>query len=389
MAIHQDVSGCNEVPLPDIPNNTNVRIAFISTERLGVIQPLALMSRNGPTSKSAQPRLYMRLDKFLRWLDEVLQMTPEIKQKTKIDLGLKLMFDSKEYYFLPQYVDKARELYGRWEDVNWGASEAEGEAMDIDEDHHDEVKVEPGRKRHKTSTASKARKDSAVRTNEDSDDAGPAVLRLPPANHPVWGVDGTMHGICLSEGKRRTQKLDPRYIQSKRDFRAYGHNGCQVGDWYPFQIVALFRGAHGASQGGISGNKNTGAYSIVVSSQYDDLDHDRGDSLYYSGSDSHKPKRPSPASTGTLALHMSIATGNPVRVLRSHTGKTRFAPSEGLRYDGLYEVLEVRERVNNNGGKYEQFRLTRMAGQSEIATHRPNATEVRELERIERGFKAI
>jgi hypothetical protein len=87
------------------------------------------------------------------------------------------------------------------------------------------------------------------------------------------------------------------------------------------QIVALFRGAHGSKIGGISGNAATGAYSVVTSGgAYEELDEDRGNTLYYSGSRSHDntdPKKPFPSSPGTLALKASQRTHNPVRVLRA------------------------------------------------------------------------
>lgn len=45
------------------------------------------------------------------------------------------------------------------------------------------------------------------------------------------------------------------------------------------RMVALFCGAHGATQGGIYGNRETGAYSVVISGEYDDLDQDYGNVL--------------------------------------------------------------------------------------------------------------
>ena len=73
-----------------------------------------------------------------------------------------------------------------------------------------------------------------------------------------------MHGVVLKiSSRRRDYILDSRY--PKRDAKVFGHNGLDVGQWWPMQIVALFNGAHGSKIGGISGNSQTGAYSIVTS----------------------------------------------------------------------------------------------------------------------------
>lgn len=93
------------------------------------------------------------------------------------------------------------------------------------------------------------------------------------------------------------------------------------------QLVALFNGAHGTKQARIAGNSGTGAYSIVVSGQYHDLDQDHGDVLYYSGSRSHDnedPERPGESSRATLALKASWHSGRLVRVLRASGGMSRW-----------------------------------------------------------------
>lgn len=125
---------------------------------------------------------------------------------------------------------------------------------------------------------------------------------------------------------------------------------------YPLQIVALAHGAHGARIAGIAGDTALGAYSIVVSSKgaYEGLDRDEGNRLFYSGSHSHEnkdPDRPGKSSTGTQALKASLASGRPVRVLRSGggTGNHRWAPDSGIRYDGLYRVVRKLTPLNARG----------------------------------------
>lgn len=124
---------------------------------------------------------------------------------------------------------------------------------------------------------------------------------------------------------------------------------------------------------------------MVVSGLYDDLDKDYGDSLYYSGSNSHDntdPKRPADSSAGTLALHTSLETQQPVRVLRSSKGKSKWCPSEGLRYDGLYKVVAVSYPYNAKGGMFEQFKLARSETQDPIDKSRPTPREQKLFERI-------
>lgn len=186
------------------------------------------------------------------------------------------------------------------------------------------------------------------------------AVRPPRRDHPIYGEEGIMHGVLFVRGNREqtVYRLNPR-IQHK-SARSFGHNGIPVGSWWPLQIVALHNGAHGARVAGIAGNSHVGAYSIVVSALYNELDKDEGDILYYSGSNSHDHDDPtsSPKATNcTKTLAASLAPPRrAVRVLRSggssgSTTKNRsdYAPSVGLRYDGLYEVVERLQAINSKG----------------------------------------
>lgn len=78
-----------------------------------------------------------------------------------------------------------------------------------------------------------------------------------------------------------SDRLDTRF-QPKLSFRAFGNNNLLNGQWWPYQICTLRDGsvlkpgsddyvlrficrAHGSSQGGISGLKDSGAYSCIMS----------------------------------------------------------------------------------------------------------------------------
>lgn len=369
--------------------NNATEIEYFSRERQNVIQKLALQSQKNhgfPHPTTEQTILLHRLGLLLTRLDQDVKVTPTFKQKTKIDEGLKLMFEKPNYHFPKEHSNKARALFEKWQDENWGASPSvkdEEIAIKIESGSEAEMSEVPHPKRRKTSGLGKSRKQSMA---EDNDDSRP--LRLPPVNHEIWGVNGIMHGIAYKKGEKKVRVLDPRY--QKRDAAVFGHNKLRNGDWFAGHLPALFRGAHGTSMAGIAGSRETGAYSIVVSGLYDDLDQDHGNILFYSGSGSHNntdPHAPAKSTSGTLALHKSLETQKPVRVLRSDSGKSKYAPTCGYRYDGLYRVESVNYPKNGKGGLYEQFKLVRLEGQSDIDIRRPTPTEQWHFGRIGVGFR--
>ncbi|KAL8785861.1 MAG: hypothetical protein Q9195_008456 [Heterodermia aff. obscurata] len=186
-----------------------------------------------------------------------------------------------------------------------------------------------------------------------------------------------MRGIVIIGGSRRTYLLDRDHRPGPRDCKIAGNNGLVVGDWWPLRICALRDGAHGAIQAGIAGSSQTGAYSIVVSDHYSGLDKDLGDTLFYSGSNSHSnedPKTPH-VSFATKAMRASCAHRQPVRVIRSGKAEGKFAPRKGLRYDGLYSIEAEAIEKNAKGGAYVRFTLVRCPGQLEIDMSRPNRRE--------------
>lgn len=146
-----------------------------------------------------------------------------------------------------------------------------------------------------------------------------------------------------------------------------------------------------ANQTSLAGSAALGAYSVVVSGQYDELDKDKGDTIYYSGSGSHdneNPNLPAESTSGTKALNTSLTTRKPVRVLRTYQSTSRWTPTQGLRYDGLYRVVGVNRPKNAKGGLYEQFKLVRMPDQIPLdeCKRRPSPQDLRDYDRIERPF---
>lgn len=379
----------------DIPNSLETRIRFIVQERTKAIQMLCVQSAKarGVPDATTEPTksLLPRLELFMRWLETNVEITPALKDRSKIDQALQLMYANDKFRFEERIRERARQLYKKWEAQSWGQGEVMDDTSDDDDSDvaSDDNNSPVDQNKRETSTASTtARRDSALEIT-------PTTLRSPHANHPIFGINGIMHGVVQKVSSRRKDYiLDSRY--PKRDAKVFGHNGLTIGDWWPMQLLALFHGAHGARMGGIAGNAQTGAYSVVTAGgPYEDLDQDKGDVLFYSGSRSHDnedPKKPFPSSNATLALKASLTLGKPVRVLRAAgiaKGKNTLRPTVGIRYDGLYRVVIMKLNTNTKGGLYEQFRLERLDGQPAlglIAKSRPSASEVRDYYKREDGY---
>lgn len=375
----------------DIPNNLEARIEFINNERR-IITGLCVKSNKarGVLDGTIEPAktLLLRLQLFMQWL-ETIEMSPALKARTPIDKALQLMFDRPEFHFEKSTRDSARALYQRWESQNWG----QGEVLEEESNSEDGTNAGDGKAE---ASSSRKLKSSTSGTTAKGNVVAATTIRLPPPDHPIFGTEGIMHGVALKVSPRRkSYVLDSRYL--KRDAKVFGHNGLQVGDWWPMQILALFNGAHGVRGGGIAGNALTGAYSVVTAGgPYEGLDQDLGDVLFYSGDRSHAntdPKEPFASSKATLALKTSQRLYKPVRVLRAAgittSRRATLRPTVGIRYDGLYYVTAMQWKTNNNGGLYEQFKLERLEGQpllSSVIESRPTASEVRDFDRREEGY---
>ena len=76
----------------------------------------------------------------------------------------------------------------------------------------------------------------------------------------------------------------------------------------------------------------------------------------------------------------------PVRVLRAKNPKSRYAPKQGIRYDGMYEITD--KEILNLETAFMRFSLKRLEGQDPIRweeegeAERPTAQEAGALMRI-------
>lgn len=374
-----------DIAVPNIPRDVAGCAEFIkSTARKSFTLWAQLNKRNTLDLKSERADAILKdCYSFLTAL-ETIEVSPRLKDKASLDVIIKFAFANQaEYKFPEPLARRAEALYDKWVENEWGAVEASLQLSDSDDDVRGQTPTTP-------TTASRR---TAHRKTPSTSNAAPVTARLPPTNHPIYGVGKIMDGVLFMRGGQRpSYRLNPAASDRGRDHRKLGANGLIPGQWFPNQISALFHGAHGSSQGGISGTKAHGARSVVISGLYHDLDSDRGDVVWYSGSDSHDNENPNSVgarSAATECLFTSLKTGLPVRVLRKAGGASILAPSVGIRYDGLYVVADTRQAKNLKGGLYEQFKLVRMQDQKpldDICKESPTREEQDLAARVRDGY---
>ncbi|EFQ32114.1 YDG/SRA domain-containing protein [Colletotrichum graminicola] len=336
-------------------------IAYLEHIRHKVIGTIGLLSKRSGPGSVPPSELLDRLDQFFNWL-ETRPWGPEylpLSNRKTLETMLRFVWEPTEKrtqaYFSGEQKTRAKALT-----TNWGDKEA---SLFVDDDENDSQMpadaTEDAEMITKTKPTKKPTKDSGLKIVD---------FRLPPLDHHIFGLTKPMCGIAYILGKTKVYHYNPQMAGLKKSSHAFGHNGIEPGAWWPMQAAAVFNGAHGSWQGGISGHAGEGAYSIVISGAYKGCDADQGNTLHYSGSgaDVHTGQTPQ-NKDGTKLLHLSLKKGNPVRVLRSASGKGgAFRPSHGIRYDGLYKVTQVRILTKQKGGAYYQFELERLPGQKDL-----------------------
>ena len=162
-------------------------------------------------------------------------------------------------------------------------------------------------------------------------------------------------------------KLDPKYSRKKGDFHGNGH--FRNGQWWPTQLCAVRDGAHSATVAGICGRTGEGAFSCVMSGgSYENID--KGDEVWYYGTESDDPSRPTDS---TQYMIESCKFKTPVRVLRASKmttkGTNEYKPEQGMRYDGLYKVVGY--EVKDLAKQVHLFHLVREPDQGPIRNSGP------------------
>lgn len=159
--------------------------------------------------------------------------------------------------------------------------------------------------------------------------------------------------------------------------------GVPVGSCWKYRLQASEAGVHRPHVSGIHGRDNEGVYSIVLAGGYED-DTDDGDEFTYTGSggrDLSGNKRTAEQSFDQTLTRSNRALarncdcpieqkggeaktwqkGKPIRVIRSFkfAKHSKFAPEEGIRYDGIYKIIKYWPEKGQSGFSVWRYRLRR------------------------------
>lgn len=349
-----------------------------SLQLSALLVKLKNQGKGQPLSQTELDARFEAINAFFWHLEMEETVPPNSQEHLRKSLGL--LFEDRFQNLLPEGLATwGASIYAKLESLNWGA----GSTFDGNNVQAEDEQDLP----MSSSTTPRTRSPTSEGTSN---------VRAPPADHPIWGVNGVMHGLMMKQGAKGIIYLfDQRYKSEKRDARVFGHNGLTPGDWWPLLRVAIFHGAHGHVMAGIYGSSSEGTYSVIVSGKsatYGDLDNDEGNVLYYSADRSHDnsdPMRVNVVTASTQSLQKSIVTRRPVRVLRNAGPKKDWAPVVGIRYDGLYRVVKHQNAKNKNGGLYDRFKLVRLEGQRslvEISRSVPTQQQKEVEQRFREGY---
>lgn len=197
------------------------------------------------------------------------------------------------------------------------------------------------------------------------------------------------YSVRPHRGQRRNERnrwvidhLWGLYLDEQRG-KFFGHGHLVNGQRFPDRMSMLVQGAHASKMGGIAGNTEEGAYSIVMGLHFPKqklvyADVDCGEEIYYistalkeeegelesnvlDANDAALYVDPETATTGAKALMKSHETREPVRVFRSFRAAKIVPrrPQWGFRYDGLYRVEDY-ECLKQRRQIY-RFRMKRLS----------------------------
>lgn len=152
--------------------------------------------------------------------------------------------------------------------------------------------------------------------------------------------------------------------------------GAHVGQLYLNRRELHDALVHAPLQAGISGTREDGADSIVVSGGYVD-DADYGNVIIYTGHGGNDPNtrrqiaNQSPDSPGNAGLITSWIQGLPVRVVRGPHRISKYGPPAGYQYAGLFVVTSHWMDRGRDGFLIARFRLERLPEQEPLITRDP------------------
>jgi len=125
-------------------------------------------------------------------------------------------------------------------------------------------------------------------------------------------------------------------------------------------------GIHRPLQAGIDGNGKEGSSSIVLNGGYVD-DEDLGEVIIYTGHGGNDPNTKRQVAdqswdaSGNKGLLISEMHGLPVRISRGPNHKSKYSPSSGYRYGGLYQVTQHFYETGKDGFGICRFSLEKLS----------------------------
>ncbi|MFI8093306.1 YDG/SRA domain-containing protein [Streptomyces sp. NPDC086080] len=167
--------------------------------------------------------------------------------------------------------------------------------------------------------------------------------------------------------------------------RVIGHiEGVAVGRVFHRRLDVLRAHLHRTNQRGISwlvdkDGRRVGDAIVLHGGYVDDEDH--WEWIRYTGASEGKDKDDSTgrllrsqswSHTDNAALLLSYERAYPIRVIRGYEGDPRYSPSDSYRYDGLYEITEVRTATSKypapDGSPIDicQFDLRRLPDREQV-----------------------
>lgn len=252
--------------IPRASKNDAARVKFIKNTQPAILAYAQASKKAGavldPTTDPIAKGRLLDTETFLTWLEESVDMNPALKKQSNLPTILSVIYARAEFHFPEDLRRKAQALHEKWDAENWGApakpEPQPGGGVDTEDvnDDRGEEDDDGGNPRGPVS-----RRESTARS-------GNTRTHYPPPTHTIWGRKGIFHGLAKKvniDTGRATTVFNDQLLSSKKDPKVYGHNGLTVGQWFPSQLSALWHGAVGSSQGGMSGHTANGAYSIVVS----------------------------------------------------------------------------------------------------------------------------
>lgn len=373
-----------------IPTDPSERIKFLSDQGSRIVREYGLKCKLNPdgTFKRKPGGLdatqTTELITLLRGFANIEGLTKDMTKEINLQNVLRTVSNQSttgyKFRFPQEVQDIAKEAFDRYEREGWGAN-----ANNIIADEYDGT-VD-------AAEAGSARRQSRTSTppTPTSRQQGVKTVRPPPRNHLIYGVNGIMRGIVVARGDKTTSyQFDtrPEMAALRKPCAVEGDNGLAVGQWWPILMCANRDGAHGATMKGIAGTVNRGADSVVISGAYEGLDNDRGDVVFYSGSNSKaNTDAENPViSNDTRAMRTAMRLSKSIRVIRGFKANWPGRPVVGYRYDGLYKIVGEKTEKNVNGGAYVRFELRREPGQPAIDRSRPTPRERELCELVSRYY---